>query len=155
MQTSRILPLSGVFLPEQDRSLADVGSAKFRLGRRLALAGFFIRKFYGRGGGFFYLFGAYCCLLLLIVAYFGLKRIIHFHVQLYSPTFRRRKSCKSRSRLKRRRESVATGGFRPKHGLLHLNYLYKRDRLAITVRPCNLRQNRRATSARIWGSVRS
>ena len=47
------------------------------------------------------------------------------------------------------------GGFCPKHGLLHLNYLYKRDRLAITVRPCNLRRNRRATSARIWGSVRS
>jgi len=52
------------FLPEQDRSFADVGSAKFRLGRRLALAGFFIREFYGRGGAFFYLFGA------LIVAYF-------------------------------------------------------------------------------------
>ena len=29
------------------------------------------------------------------------------------------------------------------------------DRLATTVRPCNLRQNRRATGARIWGSVRS
>ena len=50
------------FLPEQDRSFADVGSAKFRLGRRLALAGFFIREFYGRGGAFFYLFGADCCL---------------------------------------------------------------------------------------------
>ncbi len=37
----------------------------------------------------------------------------------------------------------------------HLYYPYKRDRLATTVRPCNLWQNRRATGARIWGSVRS
>ncbi len=86
---------------------------------------------------------------------FGRKVIILCHVQLYSPPFRRRKDCKSRSRLKRRRESVTTGGFCHKHNYFRLYYLYKRDRIATTVRPCNLRQNRRATSAQIWGSVRS
>ena len=46
-------------------------------------------------------------------AWFGWKQVTFFKVQLYSPTFRRRKSCtlknvnKSRSRLKRRRESAA------------------------------------------------
>ena len=43
----------------------------------------------------------------------------------------------------------------PKHSFSHLYYSYKRDRLAITVHSCSLRQNRRATGARIWGSVRS
>ena len=39
---------------------------------------------------------------------FGRKKIIHCRVQLYSLTFRNRKSDKRFSRLKRRRESVAT-----------------------------------------------
>ena len=43
----------------------------------------------------------------LSVDYFGLKRIIHFHLQPYSPTFRNRKSYKRFSPLNRRRESVA------------------------------------------------
>ena len=47
------------------------------------------------------------------------------------------------------------GGFCLKLQFSRLNYPYKRDRTAVTVRPCNLRQNRRATGARIWGSVRS
>ena len=38
----------------------------------------------------------------------GAEEIIHCHVQFYSPTFRRRKSCKSRSPLKRRSESAAS-----------------------------------------------
>ena len=41
------------------------------------------------------------------------------------------------------------GGFCPKHNFFRLNYPYKRDRIAITVRPRNLRQNRRATGARM------
>ena len=40
--------------------------------------------------------------------YLGRKRVIHFHVQPYSTTFRNRKDCKRFSRLSRRRESVAT-----------------------------------------------
>ena len=40
------------------------------------------------------------------------------------------------------------GGFCPEHDILPLQNHY-----ATTVRPCNLRQNRRATGARIWGSV--
>ena len=56
----------------------------------------------------------------LTLDYFGRKQVILFHLQLYSPTFRRRKSCtlksvnKSRSRLKRRRESVATWRILPR-----------------------------------------
>jgi len=44
----------------------------------------------------------------LILDCFGLKQEIFFKVQLYSLTFRNRKSDKRFSRLKRRRESVAT-----------------------------------------------
>ena len=92
---------------------------------------------------------------LAVVAYFGRKELIHFYLQLYSLAFRNRKSYKRFSRLKRRRESVATGGFRPKQNFLHLHNPYKRDRTAVTVRSCNLRRNRRATGARIWGFARS
>ena len=45
---------------------------------------------------------------LAVVAYFGRKELIHFYLQLYSPTFRNRKSRNRFSRLRRRRESVAT-----------------------------------------------
>ena len=44
------------------------------------------------------------------------------------------------------------------NALIHiflLHSLYPSDRTAIMVRPCSLWQNRRATGARIWGSVRS
>ena len=41
------------------------------------------------------------------------------------------------------------GGFCPEHGFFHLYYPYKCDRLATMVRPCSLRQNRRATGARM------
>ena len=54
----------------------------------------------------------YTCVWLTF-SYFGRKRIIHFHLRLYSPTFRRRKSCKSRSPLRRRSESAATWGISP------------------------------------------
>ena len=47
------------------------------------------------------------------------------------------------------------GGFRPKQNFLHLHNPYKRDRTAVTARPCNLWRNRRATGARIWGFVQS
>ena len=63
---------------------------------------------------------------------------------------------KSPTRINRSRDyspldNPPTGGFCPKHSFSHLYYPYKRDRLATTVRPCSLRQNRRATGARIWG----
>ena len=41
------------------------------------------------------------------------------------------------------------GGFCPKYNFSHLYYSYKHDRPATTVRPHNLRQNRRATGARM------
>ena len=56
----------------------------------------------------------YCFSAWLSHAWFGWKHVTFFKVQLYSPTFRRRKSCtlksvnKSRSRPKRRSESVAS-----------------------------------------------
>ena len=65
------------------------------------------------------------------------------------------KLSKSRSRDYSPLDNPPTVGFCPNLNFFHLNYLYKRNRLATTVRPCNLRQNRRATGARIWGSVRS
>ena len=88
-------------------------------------------------------------------------------MRLYICTFRRRKVVeKSPASINRSRDyspldNPPTGGFHskerkcPKHSFSHLYYPYKCDRLATTVRPCNLRQNRRATGARIWGSVRS
>ena len=92
--------------------------------------------------------------------WFWLKMIIHFHLQVYSPTFRRRKDCtlksvnKSRSRLRRRRESVATWRILPWTWISTPQTLFLKWPLVTTVRPRNLRQNRRATGARIWGSVR-
>ena len=64
------------------------------------------------------------------------------------------KLSKSRSRDYSPLDNPPTVGFCPNLNFFHLNYLYKRNRLATTVRPCNLRQNRRATGARIWGFVR-
>ena len=46
--------------------------------------------------------------ILLISAYIWLKRIIHFHLQVYSPSFRNRKRGKRFSPLKRRSESAAS-----------------------------------------------
>ena len=43
-----------------------------------------------------------------IFACLWLKQIIHFHLQVYSPTFRNRKSRKRFSPLKRRSESAAS-----------------------------------------------
>ena len=51
--------------------------------------------------------------ILLISAYIWLKRIINFHLQVYSPSFRNRKRGKRFSRLRRRRESVATWRISP------------------------------------------
>ena len=56
---------------------------------------------------------------------------------------------KSRSRDYSPLDNPPTGGFCPKLKFLPLKHFSRRDRLAITVRPCNLRQNRRATSARM------
>ena len=65
------------------------------------------------------------------------------------------KLSKSRSRDYSPLDNPPTVGFFcPNLNFFHLNYLYKRNRLATTVRPCNLRQNRRATGARICGFVR-
>ena len=97
----------------------------------------------------------------LSVACFGRKREIFFKVQLCTDAFLRRKAVeKSPTRINRSRDyspldNPPTGGFHskeckcPKLRFLRLNYPHKRDRTAITVRPCNLRQNRRATGARM------
>ena len=59
------------------------------------------------------------------------------------------KRSKSRSRDYSPLDNPPTGGFCPKLSFFHLNYLYQSNRLATTVHPCNLRQNRRATGARM------
>ena len=59
------------------------------------------------------------------------------------------KLSKSRSRDYSPLDNPPTVGFCPNLNFFHLNYLYKRNRLATTVRPCSLRQNRRATGARM------
>ena len=85
----------------------------------------------------------------LTLDYFWLKEIIHFNLQPYTPSFRNRKRGKRFSRLKRRRESVATWRISP-YAIYFLPHSpYQSDRLATTVRPCSLRQNRRATGARM------
>ena len=101
---------------------------------------------------------------LASITCFWHKKMIYCHVQLYSPTFRRRKSCtlksvnKSRSRLRRRRESVAffsthltiVGKAFPPPEVCHLRsqmlrtarwgwYLIKRfDRHGSTITPCHV-----------------
>ena len=91
------------------------------------------------------------------------KRVTFFKVQLQSRTFRRRKDCtlksvnKSRSRLKRRRESVATGGFHSKECkcLTQLTTPPKPQKSSFCTIHKTVLQNPRATGARIWGSVHS
>ena len=87
--------------------------------------------------------------VLLTLDYFWLKESIHFNLQPYTPSFRNRKRGKRFSRLKRRRESVATWRISP-YAIYFLPHSpYQSDRLTTTVRPCSLRQNRRATGARM------
>ncbi len=95
-----------------------------------------------------YIFWLLC--VWLSVAYFGLKRIIHFYVQLYSPTFRNRKDCtlksvnKRFSRLKRCRESVA---FYPHIKLSSAKLLHASEILYL--------RSQTLRAARYGGSVRS
>ena len=86
----------------------------------------------------------------LSVDYFGLKRIIHFHLQPYSPTFRNRKDCtlksvnKRFSRLNRRRESVA---FSPHIKLSSAKFFHASEILYL--------RSQTLRAARYGGSVRS
>ncbi len=86
----------------------------------------------------------------LIVAYFRWKRVIHCHLQVYTPSFRNRKrgalkSVNKRfSRLKRRRESVASSP----HSILSSVKLFPRFRSLLS-------SLANAPHCSIWGSVRS
>ncbi len=94
--------------------------------------------------------------------YFGLKREIFFKVQPYTPTFRSRKGGALKS-VKQKIFAAQTPprkrGYVEDFTLKSVNALskiffsstafYQSNRIATTVRPCNLRQNRRATGARM------
>ncbi len=73
------------------------------------------------------------------VVYLGLKRITHFNLQVYSPTFRNRKSRKRFSPLKRRSESAAL--FSTQNCIVGKSF--------ITSKICNLRSQMLRTAR--WG----
>ena len=88
----------------------------------------------------------------LAVAYFGEKKIIHCYVQPYTPTFRNRKSG-----AKDFRGSDAAAKAWLREDFAYRNYISppKAQKLSFRTVHETVMRKRRATSARIWGFVRS
>ena len=91
-----------------------------------------------------------------MLIYLGRKQVIHFHLQLHTNAFLRRKAVEKPFAAQ---TPPRKRGYVEDFALSITFFPYKTftkvTTCVTTVRPYNLWQNRRATGARIWGSVQS